>query len=126
MLFSRQARWGWLRVPRGTVSTLAKPFRVHTCCVRFASGRLGLPHLPAGTRDLPRQRKFATLQVSGFPPGSEIRRAGLPRTSEEPYATDALHNCGPRTFSRESTALLRATTPPALAGESACRSTARP
>src|ERR1700692_1506221 len=117
MLFSRQARWGWLRVPRGTVSTLAKPLRVHTCCVRFASGRLGLPHLPAGTRDLPPQRKSAMLQASEFPPGSVLRRAGLPRTFEEPCATDALHNCGPRTSSREPPALLQATTLLALAGE---------
>src|SRR6201998_1852787 len=117
MLFSRQARWGWLRVPRGTVSTLAKPLRVHTCCVRFVSGRLGLPHLPAGTRDLPPQRNAAMLQVSEFPPGSVLRRAGLPRISGEPCATDALRNCGPRTFSREPTALLRATAPLALAGE---------
>src|ERR1700722_9377176 len=117
MLFSRQARWGWARIPRGTVSTPAKPLRVHTCCVRFASGRLGLPHQQAGTRDLPPQRKSAMLQVSGFPPGSVLRRAGLPRTSEEPCATDALHSCGPRTFSREPTALLRVTALLALAGE---------
>src|SRR5258708_20550492 len=124
MLFSRQARWGWLRVQRGTVPTLAKPFRVHTCCVRFASGRLGLPHLQAGTRDLPPQRKSAMLQASEFPPGSVLRRAGLRRISEEPCATDALHNCGPRTFSLEPTALLRATAPLPLALDSICPSTA--
>src|ERR1700690_948288 len=87
----------------------SKPLRGYTCCVRFTSGRPGLPHLQDGTREPRLRRKSAMSPVSEFPPGSAPRRAGLPHTSVTPAAAAARHNCGPHTFFRGPTDELRAT-----------------
>ena len=78
-------------------------------CVRFASGRPGLPHRRAGTKGLPLRHKSGVSRAFGFHPGSAPRRAGPLHTSAKPCATDARRNCGPHTFSRGSTAVLPAT-----------------
>src|SRR6516162_1667754 len=89
--------------------------------VRFLSECPGSPQPADGTPGLPRRHKSAASRAFEFPPGSAIRRAGLPHISEEPCAKAAPHSCGPRTSSPKSTDSLLATAQPEPGGESAYR-----
>src|SRR5271168_796823 len=113
--FSRRTRCGpAVRLPRY--------IRVPRVGVRFVSGRPGLPQPPVEMPSPLPRRKSAASPAFECPPESRPPTMGLQRISVKPGVMAARRNCGPRRFSRGSTAGLPAKPPLAPGGESTCRS----